>query len=518
MNLPDNWTLVPVRGTFLDLHGSPCRGSVVFSSDQVVIVDGLVVVPRLITGTLDETGTVSVMLPSTTDPDTAPTGWVYTVIEHIRPAGRPPFKLAVPHDAGEINLDTAPIAPPVDPVDPTPYVGPRGRSAYQIAVDEGYIGSEAEWLASLVGPEGPQGPQGPQGPPGGGADLSDNAPHALGTAAPGIGTKAAREDHIHAMPTAAQVGADTAGTATGAVIAHEAAADPHPQYTTAAEAAAVAPVQTVAGRTGNVTLATADVTGAVDTADARLSDAREWTASTVTQVEAEAGTDTSRKAWSVLRVWQAIAAWWAASNAKAKLDGIAAGAEVNVNADWNAGSGDAQILNKPTLGTAAAKDVPASGDAAATEVVKGDDSRLSDARTPTAHTHPLSQLQQSGATLGQTAAWSGSAWVPRGIKVTSTVSSDTITPDIDTDLVQPTATLSAALTIANPVGTAVNGWGFVVDIKDNGTARALTWGSDYASAMATLPTATTAGKRHRIGVEYNGAASKWQCMYAEVEA
>jgi len=34
---------------------------------------------------------------------------------------------------------------------------------------------------------------------------------------------------------------------------------------------------------------------------------------------------------------------------KSKLDGIAAGAEVNVNADWDAGSGDAQILNKPTL-------------------------------------------------------------------------------------------------------------------------------------------------------------------------
>ncbi len=32
-----------------------------------------------------------------------------------------------------------------------------------------------------------------------------------------------------------------------------------------------------------------------------------------------------------------------------KLAGIAAGAEVNVNADWNAVSGDAQILNKPTI-------------------------------------------------------------------------------------------------------------------------------------------------------------------------
>ena len=44
------------------------------------------------------------------------------------------------------------------------------------------------------------------------------------------------------------------------------------------------------------------------------------------------------------------------SEDKAKLDGIAAGAEVNVNADWNASSGDAQILNKPNLGTAAFSD------------------------------------------------------------------------------------------------------------------------------------------------------------------
>ena len=34
---------------------------------------------------------------------------------------------------------------------------------------------------------------------------------------------------------------------------------------------------------------------------------------------------------------------------KSKLAGIAAGAEVNVNADWNATSGDAEILNKPTI-------------------------------------------------------------------------------------------------------------------------------------------------------------------------
>jgi len=45
-----------------------------------------------------------------------------------------------------------------------------------------------------------------------------------------------------------------------------------------------------------------------------------------------------------------------------KLAGIAAGAEVNVNADWNASTGDAQILNKPSIPSAIGElsDVPAS--------------------------------------------------------------------------------------------------------------------------------------------------------------
>ena len=39
---------------------------------------------------------------------------------------------------------------------------------------------------------------------------------------------------------------------------------------------------------------------------------------------------------------------------KSKLDGVADNAEVNVNADWNATSGDAEILNKPAITTVAA--------------------------------------------------------------------------------------------------------------------------------------------------------------------
>lgn len=38
--------------------------------------------------------------------------------------------------------------------------GPEGLSAYELALLEGFVGTEQEWLDSLVGPIGPQGPVG----------------------------------------------------------------------------------------------------------------------------------------------------------------------------------------------------------------------------------------------------------------------------------------------------------------------------------------------------------------------
>lgn len=61
--------------------------------------------------------------------------------------------------------------------------------------------------------------------------------------------------------TLSGAGIEPLGAAADSMVAHLAALDPHPQYTTPAEAAAAAPVQSVAGRTGAVTLAIADVSG-----------------------------------------------------------------------------------------------------------------------------------------------------------------------------------------------------------------------------------------------------------------
>lgn len=60
--------------------------------------------------------------------------------------------------------------------------------------------------------------------------LSDAIPQPLGTASAGVGTAASRDDHVHAMPSADDVGADAQGAAATAIASHVAEANPHPQY------------------------------------------------------------------------------------------------------------------------------------------------------------------------------------------------------------------------------------------------------------------------------------------------
>lgn len=56
--------------------------------------------------------------------------------------------------------------------------GLDGKSAYDIAVEEGFQGTEEEWLQSLIGQKGDpgiQGPEGEQGPPGEKGDPGDTS-------------------------------------------------------------------------------------------------------------------------------------------------------------------------------------------------------------------------------------------------------------------------------------------------------------------------------------------------------
>ena len=373
-----------------------------------------------------------------------------------------------------------------------------------------------------------------QGPPGTDSATDLSATYASSTVTV---VSSSGDDATLNAATASTAGVMTAAAFTalegvvGDFAAHEAALDPHPQYTTAAEAAAAAPVQSVAGMTGVVTLDSDDIpnlssaTGGTVTAalnhihntkptadnalvsgevligagdghlqasgvplaslatDADLTsglagkanashahvaaDVADFNSAARAQVEAElvagtgitltpSGSGASRQITIASTATGSgstnLAATYAAETVTVTSD---TGSDATINAatattagamssasfvaldgaisDLAAheantsnphGTTAAQVGADPTgsaaaaqafaiqranhtgtqtlatisdAGTAAALNVPAAGDAASGEVVKGNDSRLNDARTPTAHTHPSTGISDSTA-------------------------------------------------------------------------------------------------------------------------
>jgi hypothetical protein len=90
-----------------------------------------------------------------------------------------------------------------------------------------------------------------------------------------------------------------------------------------------------AGITGKPsTVAGYGISDAVVSTDARLADAREWSAETVPQAEAEAGAATARRAWTAERVRQAVVAWWSALSVPiAKVTGLQAALDAKAATD-----------------------------------------------------------------------------------------------------------------------------------------------------------------------------------------
>jgi len=101
--------------------------------------------------------------------------------------------------------------------------------------------------------------------------------------------------------------------------------------------------------------------------------------------------------------------------------------------------------------------------------------------------------------------------------IQSVTSSATVTPTFSDDMVKITAQ-AAGLTLANPTGTAVPGWGMAIRIKDNGTARAISYGTQYRAIGVTLPTTTVISKTLYLGMIYNADDTKWDVMAVAQEA
>lgn len=121
-----------------------------------------------------------------------------------------------------------------------------------------------------------------------------------------------------------------------------------------------------------------------------------------------------------------------------------------------------------------------------------------------------------GAAWNTLSAPSGT-YAPANPQIQSVASAATVTPTFSNDQVNITAQ-AAGLTLANPTGTAVDAWGIVIRIKDNGTARTIGYGTQYRAIGVTLPTTTVISKTLYLGMEWNAADSKWDVLAVRQEA
>lgn len=103
------------------------------------------------------------------------------------------------------------------------------------------------------------------------------------------------------------------------------------------------------------------------------------------------------------------------------------------------------------------------------------------------------------------------------VTTTTVVSSSTPTPVVSANKLIIDELIITALatnaTIAVPSGAPANGKRLLMRIKDNGTARTLTFNAIYrASSSPSLPTTTTVNKTMYLLFVYNSTDSKWDLL------
>lgn len=104
-------------------------------------------------------------------------------------------------------------------------------------------------------------------------------------------------------------------------------------------------------------------------------------------------------------------------------------------------------------------------------------------------------------------------------RVGSTASS--ATPTINTDSYDAYSITAQAAAITsfttNLSGTPVNFQKLMIRIKDDGTARAITWGASFEAKGVALPTTTVISKVLTVGFIYDTVTSKWGCVASAQE-
>lgn len=132
---------------------TPMVGELTFTPPPLRIPDTDQMIRGSARVVLDSTGAGQVTLIATDDPAVEPTGFTYRVVERLHAEAGREFSIALAATSPDVQLaDIAPTNPDLGDyvlVEGPP--GPEGLSAYQVAVANGFVGSEQDWLDSLVG-------------------------------------------------------------------------------------------------------------------------------------------------------------------------------------------------------------------------------------------------------------------------------------------------------------------------------------------------------------------------------
>lgn len=104
---------------------------------------------------------------------------------------------------------------------------------------------------------------------------------------------------------------------------------------------------------------------------------------------------------------------------------------------------------------------------------------------------------------------------PREVTI---ISNSTPIPNSDTTDIYTITALAGSATFGAPTGTPVQGQKLIIRIKDNGTARALSYNAIYRAIGVILPTTTVISKTLYLGCIYNSTDTKWDVIAVANEA
>ena len=125
-----------------------------------------------------------------------------------------------------------------------------------------------------------------------------------------------------------------------------------------------------------------------------------------------------------------------------------------------------------------------------------------------------------GSLISDTHTFTGSLSISGSItgsrinpRTVTTASTAILTPDINAGDTFTVTAQTSSLTLANPIGNPVEGQKIIIRIKDNGTARALSTGSQYrASTDLSFPLSSSVSKTLYLGLMYNSTDTKWDLL------